>query len=171
MVEHQEREAQGQEAWSTLCLCYSYHSHSPLHQHLHLSNGDDTHCQRDHCSDEGSREENPVTVMPKLRRFIKKACWMGLEGNLHRSSQESHTIAYFVAFILRTHGPIFHQLLKIWLGGITISGHLVMLQSEKITYPRLWWGSGYIWATTATTHPALVWINSQGPIILLENHS
>lgn len=158
-------------------------SHSPLHQHLHLSNGDDTHCQRDHCSDEESRGENPVTtmplpemehtwvMMPKLWRLIKRACWMGLEESPHRSSQESQTIAYFAAFILRTHGPIFHQLLKIWLGGITISGHLVMLQSEKITYPRLWWGSGYIWATTATTHPALVWISSQGPVILLENHS
>lgn len=130
-------------------MCLLFLSHSPLHQLLHLSNGHGIHCQWDHCSDEESRGENPFTIMPlpetehtrvmmpKLRRLIKKACWIGLEESPHKSSQESHTIAYFVAFILKTHGPIFPPVSQDLIRGITISGHLVMLQSEKITYPRL----------------------------------
>lgn len=77
----------------------------------------------------------PVTVMPlilelehtrvmmlKFGRLI-----MGLQQSPYSSWHESHTIACFVTFILRAHEPIFHQFLKIWLGGIIISGHLVML--------------------------------------------
>lgn len=147
MVEQQENEVQGQESWSSLCLWHSYCSYLPIHQLLYLSKGMTLSAKgitvsiwgkyqsREHRMSQVHANGFPVTVMPlilelehtrvmmlKFGRLI-----MGLQQSPYSSWHESHTIACFVTFILRAHEPIFHQFLKIWLGGIIISGHLVML--------------------------------------------